>query len=525
MGERLFIWRRSTTAFGFAICLTFLLGARGASGQRGQGEWLTWGHDPQRSGWNQSETTLTRDNVSHLELKWKSQLATAPKDVVLVTLTAPLVATVDGPAGPQTRVFVEGSDNTVYAIDSETGEIAWQKRFPNALTPKQPASLSCSNTENATPVIDKAAGIIYFTTSDGKLRGLSLENGDERLAPIDFTAPFARNWSLNLIDGAIYTSTARGCAGAMAHFTAVDLKDPARRVIEFYTSNGRGGGAWGRGGLVAGPKGVYTQTADGAYDPAAGKFGHTVMSLSFDNLRLLDTFTPANWEYLEEKDLDISSTSPSIFTFQKWTLLASAGKEAVVSLLDADSLGGANHHTPLYRSPRLGNDEVAHDDRGVWGSMATWQDGQGRRWLLMPMGGPPSEESPSFKYSYGKTDQGSIMAFEVRLDSTKNTPTLVPVWMSRDIHSPDPPVVANGVVYALDAGKTIMETRAKAKPGSPLSAAHAILYAFDAETGQQLYSSDNSIDSWTHFSEPVVAGGKVYISTWDGRVCAFGLKK
>ena len=97
--------------------------------------------------------------------------------------------------------------------------------------------------------------------------------------------------------------------------------------------------------------------------------------------------------------------------------------------------------------------------------------------------------------------------------------------MSHDIHTPDPPVVANGVVYALDAGKTIMETRAKAKPGSSLPAAHAILYAFDAETGQQLYSSDNAIDSWTHFSEPVVAGGKVYISTWDGRVYAFGLKK
>ena len=191
------------------------------------------------------------------------QLATAPKDVVLATLTAPLVATVDGPAGPKTRVFVVGSDNTVYAIDSVTGEVAWQRRFSNPLTPKQPAYLSCSNTENATPVIDKDEGVIYFSTSDGKLRGLSLENGDERFAPIDFTTPFARNWSLNLIDGVIYSSTARGCGGAMAHFTAVDLKDPARRVVEFYTSNGRGGGAWGRGGLVADRKGFTRRRPTG----------------------------------------------------------------------------------------------------------------------------------------------------------------------------------------------------------------------------------------------------------------------
>jgi outer membrane protein assembly factor BamB len=85
-------------------------------------------------------------------------------------------------------------------------------------------------------------------------------------------------------------------------------------------------------------------------------------------------------------------------------------------------------------------------------------------------------------------------------------------------------VVANGVVYALDTGKTTMESRAKGKTGNT-SFSHAVLYAIDAETGQQLYSSDNLIDSWTHFTEPVVAGGKVYVSTWDGRVYAFGLKK
>ena len=40
-----------------------------------QSEWLTWGYDQQRSGWNKSETTLTRDNVSRLELNWKVQLS------------------------------------------------------------------------------------------------------------------------------------------------------------------------------------------------------------------------------------------------------------------------------------------------------------------------------------------------------------------------------------------------------------------------------------------------------------------
>src|SRR5690349_16289151 len=187
-----------------------------------QSEWLTWGHDPQRTGWNQSESVLTKENVSRLEVKWKAQLATTPREEVLSTLTAPLVASVNGPQGPVTRVFVVGSDNTVYAINSDTGEIAWQRRFPNTLTAPTRADYRCPNTQNATPVIDKEAGIIYVSMSDGKLRGLNLVDGSERMPAADFTAPFARNWSLNLIDGVTYSSTARRCADTPTRFSGLD---------------------------------------------------------------------------------------------------------------------------------------------------------------------------------------------------------------------------------------------------------------------------------------------------------------
>ena len=32
-------------------------------------DWLTWGYDQERSGWNRGETTLSVENVSRLELK------------------------------------------------------------------------------------------------------------------------------------------------------------------------------------------------------------------------------------------------------------------------------------------------------------------------------------------------------------------------------------------------------------------------------------------------------------------------
>ena len=52
-----------------------------------------------------------------------------------------------------------------------------------------------------------------------------------------------------------------------------------------------------------------------------------------------------------------------------------------------------------------------------------------------------------------------------------------------------------------------------------------VLYAFDAQTGKQLYSSETIIPGWVHHSEPVVAAGKVFVVTWDARVYAFGLKR
>lgn len=527
-------------------------------------DWLTWGYDQERTGWNRGETTLSKDNVARLELKWKIQLATPPKEVALSTLTAPLVVEgVNTPQGRKTLVFVVGSDDTVFAIDADTGAVLWQKTFANKLTAPQTATWLCSNTQNATPVIDKAKGILYLNASDGKLRGLSLIDGEDRITPTDFIVPFARNWSLNLIDDVIYSPSARGCGGVMAHFSAIDVSDPIRpRLSRFYTSGGRPAGAWGRGGMVRGPKGIYAQTADGLSDPASGIFGETVLALAPKQLRVIDSFTPSNWRYLNEKDLDLGSASPLVFPFQNRTLVASAAKEGVIYLLDANVLGGGapEHSKPLYQSARLGNDEEMLGGRGVWGAMATYEDAQAGRFLYVPMWGPPSKNAPQFPHRYGDTPNGSVMAFRVSAEAQQLT--LIPVWISRDMHVPDPPVVANGVVYAIQTGENTVQNPGRpggdvtggggsqgSRGGGPqvpsgerveqasataaaLKAAkfratpvsNLVLYAFDAQTGKQLYSSEKIISSWVHYSEPVVAMGKVFVVSWDAHVYAFGLK-
>ena len=136
-----------------------------------------------------------------------AQLDNPSSDIVLSALTEPLVAeNISTPQGRKNLIYVVGSADIVYALDEASGAVVWQKKFPNTLKPRQNASVSCPNTQKATPVIDKAAGIIYVLTSDGKLRGLSLTDGSDRMPPTDFVTPFVRDWSLNLIDGVIFTT-------------------------------------------------------------------------------------------------------------------------------------------------------------------------------------------------------------------------------------------------------------------------------------------------------------------------------
>jgi mono/diheme cytochrome c family protein len=53
--------------------------------------------------------------------------------------------------------------------------------------------------------------------------------------------------------------------------------------------------------------------------------------------------------------------------------------------------------------------------------------------------------------------------------------------------------------------------------------AHGTLFALDASTGRELWSSGAAISDWTHFSMPAVANGRVFVTTNHGHVYAFGL--
>ncbi|MBI3667195.1 MAG: PQQ-binding-like beta-propeller repeat protein [Acidobacteria bacterium] len=490
-------------------------------------DWPTFGGDPQRTGWAKDEKTLSKENISSLELKWKTQLDNIPKE--MNSLTAPVVIEdVITTRGFKDLIFIAGSSDNIYAIDTDTGKVLWQKSFPSELKPKSAGHWLCPNALNATPVIDKKSRTVYLITSDGKLRGLNIVNGEDRMPPTQFVPPFSKNWSLNLVDGVIYTATSQGCAGAKSGVWAMDLGDPAHPVAHFSSSVTGGGGIWGRAGVAIGDNGrIFAETGDGPWEPDKGKYSDTVLGLSPKDLKLVDFYTPANREYITKKDLDMGCMSPVVFPFKNWQLVAASGKEGVIFLLDAASLGGADHRVPLFRV-QYANDDVDFAGRGIWGSVATSEDAEGNRWLYAPVEGPPSESAPKFKYTNGEAPRGSIMAFQLGVENDK--PVLIPMWISRDLSMAEPPVVANGVVFALSNGENARqvkndgslltsEDRIKTKTGN------AVLYALDAATGKELFSSGNTIDGWTHFSGLAVVNGRVYVSTYDSRLYSFGPKE
>ncbi len=492
-------------------------------------DWPTDGGSPQRTGWQEDETVLTKDNVGRLQVLWKLKLDNAPRQ--MHSLFPPLIiGRVETSSGPKQIALEAGVSDNLYAIDADKGEILWQRHFeyPPPRRNGRATDPLCPGGQTATPFIGSpdANGlrIVYALAGNGDLHQINLANGEEMAPPIPFGYPNGKAYALNMWNHVIFTTTSQGCAGNPNQMWAINLDDPEHQVMTF---NPRSGGLWGRQGAAIDSTGTaWAPTGDGVYDLDNQRYGNGLIGARVENgaLELKDWYEPTNWAWMQKKDLDMQVT-PAMFTYKGRELMVTGSKECRVYLLDTRSAGGENHQTPLVRTPLLCNEEANFASAGIWGSMASWEDAQGTRWVLTPFWGPVH---PEFKppVSYGPVRHGAIVAF--KLDEKNGKLQLDPAWMSRDMDQAEPPVIANSVVYAYGSG----ENTAQAYPdrglddSSPLrikASGHAVLYALDAETGKELYSSGDTIASFAHFTGLSVANGRVYLGTYDSILYCFGL--
>ena len=503
--------------------IAITVAALAATGYIHASDWTMFGGDPQRSGLVRGETDLTKTSVPKLKLQWKAKLDSKSKE--LTALTVPIVISgVPAPGGFKDFILVASADDNVFTLDGDTGRVLWQKKFQITEKPKQDPHWLCPNALTATPVIDRKQLVAYVLASDGQLHSLNVVNGEDSRPPRHMTPPFAKTWSLNLINETLYTATSQACNSVRSAIYAMgESSDDSKQFLAMKTF---GAGIWGRAGVAIGKDGtVYTETGDGNFDPAKGLYADAVLAVDGKSLELKDYYTPKNNRWVWKKDLDMGNMTPVVFPYRDKELIAASGKEGVIYMLDAKSMGGADHMTPLYRSPLLTNDTADFAGHGFWGAMATWQDDGGNRWLYAPAWGPAGADV-KFPMQNGDTQHGSIMAFHVIGPADK--PTLEPIWKSLDMSVPEPPVIANGVVFALSNGENVSQVDAtghiyNSEFRATHPSGHAVLYALDGATGKVLFSSGDTISSFSHFSGLSVADGRVFVVTWDNTVYAFGL--
>jgi outer membrane protein assembly factor BamB len=521
------------SSFSTFVCLGLAASGLGvatsqAVGQSTAAEWPTGSFDQQRDGWQRNESKLTVDNVNNLKLLWK--LKTDNKTMGMQSFREPLiVAGLATANGVKTLAVFAGSSNQVYAVDAQGGSLVWQKQLKwSSAQPQEPGEgrgFICTNALTATPVVTPAGAaqrFLYVLANDGYLHTLDVATGEEKDPPVQMLpVAYGKAYGLNLVNNVVYTVTGQSCHGVPNELYGVDLSNG-----KVFQSSPPQGGIFGTAGPAAGADGtIYFETGDGVYDVAMGKLTTTVEAYTStnDNLTLKDYYTPSNHEWLTKRDLDMNTT-PVVFPYKGRDLLVGSGKEGRYFLMDSKSLGGPNHETPLYRSPLVSNTNVNFQTEGTWGSFASWEDHQGTRWVLAPIGGPVAVPFP---VTYGPTPNGGVIALKVK--DTDGKMELTPAWLSRDMMTAEPPVIANGVVFVLAAGEFTLQ--ANDEEGGLYSSEdrikHSIpakLYALDALTGKELYSSGDQVSSFLHQAGIAVADGRVIFGTFDGTIYCFGLE-
>jgi outer membrane protein assembly factor BamB len=506
-----------------ALCLAGAFIMSGVARAQGpaRGFWPIADQGVAHDNWQKAETEISTDTVAKdFKFLWKLKLGKESKSS---SFSEPLLYPnlITGRGFKDLAILADAS--TLYAVDSELGELVWKKTFatPSACgniqivtepqhvihfgarsaakpgAPAPPAPPSEEPLPRDQRRVGAAAGGgsfglrgVYAVTSDGYIHEQIMATGLDYAPPVKFLgAQKGSSFALNMNDKVVYTATGQGCRNVPNAVWSIDLNTPDYPVNSYKTQKislaGVSGPAIGREGTV------YVVTGSGPAVPPV--YANSVVALTEKELKAKDWYTPPSGKQL--------SAGPVAFVYKEKELIAAPGANGGLVLLDSASLGGAGHHTPLAQTGKLSKGAK----RGAWEGLATWQDKSGNYWVLASVDGPV-EPGTKFANDNGPAPRGSIVASKV--EEQDGHTTLTPVWISRDLINPAPPVIANGVVFALEGGNP---------------SGHATLYALDAATGKQLYTSGDAIQTYSHLSGVSVGDGHVFFTTHDNTLYSFGI--
>ncbi|MBY0507222.1 MAG: PQQ-binding-like beta-propeller repeat protein [Bryobacteraceae bacterium] len=511
--------RRISLATVSVGCVLLAVGV--AFAQRGV-DWVVGSNDAHRSAWVRMDAKINAESMRKpgFELLWKMKMNGAARQ--MSSLTPPsLLDFYISYRGFRSLAFIGNASGSVTGVDIDLARVEWEKTFPttgpstvacpggitsgvvrvvNSLA--YPSPLSGSGIGRGTPaksgvgLPDEGAVTLktppmqrpgpppsaapkprpgvrdsgpvnmfaprvqyaYFLTGDGKFHFLYVSNGDEPNPPIDFLPPGAHAQGLMVFERVAYVTTVNGCGGVDNGLWALDLE--TKQVNHWKTSD------------VVGTNG-YALAPDG-----------TIFVSGRDELVALELKTLTQKASFKAPGLRFTS-SPAIFEAQGKDLVAVTTNDGALHVFDTTDLS-----KPMASATGIAKDYAV-------GSVATWQDMSGGRWILAPTGNAVS----AWKLVDGK---------------------LQAAWTSRDLVSPAPPIVVNGVVFALSSGEFRTTDANMTAAQRAAKSSKAILYALDAATGKEVWNSGSTLPTFVTTGRLAAGGGRVYVGTHDGTQYAFG---
>jgi outer membrane protein assembly factor BamB len=502
----------------FAVCIALL------STSLAQLPFVTSRGDNARDGANTYETLLTPANVNQNTF---GLLFSFPIDYV--SMAQPLyVPNVNIAGGTHNVVYVVTQADSVYAIDADTGASLWTINFTNpsagiTLATKDSGTLPCGATVGfdeegipGTPVIDPNTNTMYLVaktvvngTVQHNIHALDITTGNEQPgSPVliaaqsvskkghvtVFNSKYQKNRpGLLLSNGTVYIGFgSNSCNGRDSGWVLAYNEASLTPAGVFNTSPDYGlTSIWQSGnGLAADEAGnIYIETAESGvnkYDvPQGGEtYCNSIVKLS-PTLEVLDYFTPWSVAFLNQNDLDLSSSGVLVLPDQDGAHpheLVASGKQGMVYVLDRDDMGmfSPNDAGALQEFPLLPGEQPDSTTDVLFSSPAYWNG-----------------------TVYFAPDYDTPTAFPVS-SGVLGAPLPSPGYNSA--HSPAISANGNtnGVLWIISG------------PGSALTPE---LVAFDALSLQPIYNSNqapnkrDALAAVGHFVTQTVTNGKVYVAT------------
>jgi hypothetical protein len=487
---------------------------------------LQRGYDANVSGATLSETTLNTSNVIPGSFGLLFKL-TVGGNILAQPLYVPNVV-IKGISHNVVYVATMSSD-TLYAFDADVGGTPlWQ--FNLATFEK---ASPCAVGILSTPVIDLSTNTLYAVAC-------TLENNTPvyvyRLHAVDITTGTPRTGSGVVISGIYKTMTfnantewqrvslifagnnvvfgfsareAEGTANLYSGWVmAYDKSTLAQTGIFATATIGNGGaGVWqsGRPPAIDSSGYLYVFTGNGysgmGYD-GVNNFSESVLKLDpAHGLSLVDWFTPSNWLALDTWDVDLASAGPLLVSGTG--LLVGGGKSGVLYVLNTGGLGKntANDSGAVQK--------MAFSAGAMCGGPVYWQRSAAN-------GGP-------LLFNWGSKDR--LKAFPFNGSRFATTPSAVGNVINQISPGGILTLSANGDTPGTGVLWATVPVSGKASsPPTP-----GALYAFDAgNVATQLWNSSmnaarDSPGNYARYVPPLVANGKVYVSTFSNQVSVYGL--